>query len=193
MESAEFPAMTQKFIAEKQVAKLPGVADMAAPIIVYGDSDKGADVLTAYAELKKYQYKNAAILGGGFANWTAKGLPTETGAAATNIAYTKKLKKGAISPEEFQKVATSGGVVLVDVRDDKEVAGGLIKGAVHLPLDKLQTDSSKLSKDKEIVTYCSNGIRSEMAYEFLKKNGYEKVRFLNETLAVKPDGSYQFE
>ena len=193
MEAAEFPAMTQKFIAEKQVAKLPGVSDMAAPIIVYGNSDKGEDVLAAHAELKKYQYKNAGILQGGFANWTAKGLPTETGEATTKIAYTKKLKKGAISTEDFQKVAAGGQVVLVDVRDDKEVAGGMVKGAVHLPLDKLQADPSKLSKDKELVTYCSNGIRSEMAYEFLKKNGYEKVRFLNETLTVKPDGSYVFE
>lgn len=32
-----------------------------------------------------------------------------------------------------------------------------------------------------------------MAYDFLKKNGFEKVRFLNESLVIKGDGSYVLE
>jgi len=125
MEAAEFPAMTQKFVAEKQVARLPGVADMAAPIVVYGDTENGQDVLTAYGELKKYQYKNAAILKGGYPEWVKQGLPIEAGAATTQISYVKKLKPGAVSRDEFAKlVENRGDTILVDVREDKEVAGG---------------------------------------------------------------------
>ncbi len=194
MEAAQFPAMTQKFIAEKQVARLPGVADMAAPIVVYGDSDTGQDVLTAYAELKKYQYKNAAILKGGYAEWAKLGLPSESGPATSQISYVKKLKPGAVPREEFAKLVDSrGDTILVDVREDKEVADGKLPGALHLSIDKLQADPSVLPKDKPVITYCSNGIRSEMAYDFLKKNGFEQVRFLNESLVVKKDGSYIFE
>ncbi len=194
MEAAQFPAMTQKFIAEKQVARLPGVADMAAPIVVYGDSETGQDVLTAYAELKKYQYKNASILKGGYAEWTKLGLPSESGPATSQISYVKKLKPGAVPREEFAKLVDSrGDTILVDVREDKEVADGKLPGALHVSIDKLQADPSVLPKDKPVIAYCSNGIRSEMAYDFLKKTGYDKVRFLNESLVVKKDGSYIFE
>jgi rhodanese-related sulfurtransferase len=194
MEAAQFPAMTQKFIAEKQVARLPGVADMAAPIVVYGDSDTSQDVLTAYGELKKYQYKNAAILKGGYAEWAKLGLPSESGPATTQISYVKKLKPGAVPREEFAKLVDSrGDTILLDVREDKEVADGKLPGALHLSIDKLQADPSALPKDKPVIAYCSNGIRSEMAYDFLKKNGFEQVRFLNESLVVKKDGSYVFE
>lgn len=194
MEAAQFPAMTQKFIAEKQVARLPGVADMAAPIVVYGDSETSQDVLTAYGELKKYQYKNAAILKGGYAEWTKLGLPSESGPATSQISYVKKLKPGAVPREEFAKLVDSrGDAILVDVREDKEVADGKLPGALHISIDKLQADPSVLPKDKPVITYCSNGIRSEMAYDFLKKNGFEQVRFLNESLVVKKDGSYVFE
>jgi rhodanese-related sulfurtransferase len=194
LEAAELPKMTAAFIAEKKVAKLPGVTDMAAPIIVYGDSDSGQDVLTAYGELKKYQYKNVSILRGGFGEWTRLGLPTETGAAATQISYVKKLKEGAIASEEFAKlVANRGDTVLLDVREDKETAAGMLPGALHIGIDALQADPSKLPKGKPIVAYCSNGIRSHMAYQFLKKNGFGDVRFLNDSLTVKADGSYLFE
>ena len=194
IESAAFPAMTQKFIAEKAPARLPGVADMGAPIVVYGNTDNGEDVLTAFAELKKYRYKNATILGGGYQAWVKEGRPTVTGEAPTQIAYTKKPKEGSLSTEEFAKVvAAPGNALLLDVRDAKEAAMGVLKGSTHLPLDKLQADPSSLPKDRPIVAYCTNGSRSEMAYQFLKKLGYDQVRFLNDALTIKGDGSYVFE
>jgi rhodanese-related sulfurtransferase len=194
MEAAEFPAMTQKFIAEKAVARLPGVADMAAPVTVYGDSDSSEDVLTAYGELKKYKYKNAAILKGGYREWAKLGLPTGSGPATTQISYVKQLKAGAVARDEFVKLVESpGDTILLDVREDKEVSEGKLPGALHISIDRLQADPSALPKDKPIVAYCSNGIRSEMAYDFLKKSGYDKARFLNETLVVKKDGSYVLE
>jgi rhodanese-related sulfurtransferase len=194
MEAAAFPAMTQKFIAEKKAAKLPGLADMAAPVVVYGETDSGEDVLTAFAEIKKYRYKNAAILRGGYREWSKRGLPTVSGEAPTQITYVKKLKEGAVPTDEFAKlVASPGEVMLLDVRDDKEAAGGILKGATHVPLDKLQADPSAVPKDRPVVAYCTNGARSEMAYQFLKKNGYDKVRFLYDTLTIQSDGSYVFE
>ena len=194
LEAAAFPAMTRRFIAEKAVARLPGVSDLAAPIVVYGNGDGGEDVLTAFAELKKYRYRNATILAGGFREWTARGLPTAVGEAPTRFSYAKKLKEGAISREEFARLAANPEAVLfLDVRDDAEAAGGVLKGATHLPLDRLQASLASLPKDRPIVAYCTNGSRSEMAYQFLKKLGYDQVRFLNDALTIKGDGSYVFE
>jgi rhodanese-related sulfurtransferase len=119
IEAAEFPAMTQRFIAEKKPARLAGVSDMAAPIIVYGNSGRGEDVLTAFRELKKYRYKNATILLGGYREWVKRGLPTATGEVAVQPTHVKKLKEGAIPTEEFARlVANPAGVILLDVRDD---------------------------------------------------------------------------
>jgi rhodanese-related sulfurtransferase len=194
MEAAEFTALTQKLIAEKAVAKLPGVADTAAPIVVYGNGDSGEDALTAYGELKKYGYKNAAILKGGYSEWDKLGLPSESGPASTQISYVKKLKAGAVPREEFATLVDKrGDTILLDVREGKEFAEGALPGALHLPLDKLQVDPSVLPRDRPVVAYCSNGIRSEMAYDFLKKNGFEKARFLNESLVIKKDGSFVLE
>ena len=124
------------------------------------------------------------------------GRPTVSGPAETQIAYVRKLKKGAIPRDEFVKLADSRqNVTLVDVRSDKEAAKGTLQGngAVHIALDAIDASLAKLPKTGEVVTYCSNGIRSEMAYEALKTKGYTNVRFLNETLKFTPDGGYAFE
>ena len=196
MPAADFKALTKKFIKEKKPARLPGVSDKRAPIFVYGNDPNDADVLAAFKELRKWGYKAVAIIDAPFAQWVAKGLPTASGPAKTEIAYVRKLKKGAIPRQDFVKLEKSRDkVMLVDVRTDKEASKGTLKGkgALHIPLDGIEANLDKLSKDAKIVTYCSNGIRSEMAYEALKNKGYKQVSFLNETLKFKPDGSFRFE
>jgi rhodanese-related sulfurtransferase len=175
---------------------LPGVSDKGAPIVIYGDSDGEKDVLTTYQELKKWRYKKVAILENGFDDWIKQGRPTASGPAADKIVYTRKLKKGAIPRAEFVKLEQDrGNVTLLDVRSPKETSKGTLQGdgALAIPLDDIVANLDKLPKGGAIVAYCSNGIRAEMAYETLKNNGYEDVRFLNETLAVKSDGSYRIE
>jgi rhodanese-related sulfurtransferase len=196
MPAAEFTAMTETFIKERQKARLPGVSDTRAPIILYADDDLGPDVLQAYAELKKWKYKNVAIVEGGFDAWTRADLPTATGPAADQITYVRKLRKGAVSAQEFVELEKNrDGVLLIDVRSARETAGGTLQGtgAMAIPLDDLDANLDKLPTDVELITYCSNGIRSEMAYEVLKSKGYDKVRFLNETVTLTPEGSYRIE
>ena len=196
MPAGEFKAMTKKFIKAKKPAKLPGVSDKRAPIMLYGNSENGKDVLTAYKELRKWKYKSVAIIEGGLTDWVKDGRPTAKGPARDKIVYTRKLKKGAIPRAEFEKLEKQRtNVTLIDVRSSKENGKGTLKGkgALAIPLDDFDANLDKLPKSGEIVTYCSNGIRAEMAYEYLKNKGYDKVRFLNETLAVKPDGSYRID
>lgn len=83
-------------------------------------------------------------------------------------------------------------MTFVDVRQMPEIKDGMVKGAVHIPLDSLPNNLDKLPKDSEIVTYCVNGIRAEMAYQMLKKAGFDKIRFLDEVIEFKPDGSFTF-
>jgi len=187
----ELQAMTQRFIAEQKEPELSGVTDLRAPIVVYADSHASKQVLLAYKELRNWGYKGTTVLNGGLANWAVAGLPTEQGAAATSIVYEKILAPGAIAPKEFVALDKSReGVLFVDVRTDREAAAGVIRDARHIPLEQLEDRLAELSKDKEIILYCANGIRAEMAYQTLDKLGF-KTRFLNETIVIDKNGHYQ--
>ena len=188
---ADLQAMTKRFINDKTVAELPGVTDMRAPVVVYADSHTSKDALLSYKELRNWGYSGATVLYQGFNGWQEARLPTEQGAAATEIVYQKKLAPGAIAPEEFIALEKSReGIYLIDVRTDKEVATGMLKDARHIPVEKLEDVAADLPKDQEIIIYCANGIRAEMAYETLNNMGL-KTRFLNETITFDKQGNYK--
>jgi len=191
MPTAELQAMTRRFIEQQTVAQLPGVSEMRAPVIVYADDHTAREVLLAYKELRTWGYGNTTVLNGGFTAWQAAGLPIADGPAATQIVYQKKLAPGAIAPEEFIALQQAGDkVLLIDVRTDQEAAAGVIAGARHIPLEKLEDEAAGLPTDKEILIYCANGIRAGMAHRTLSAKGI-KDRLLNETLAIGKDGSYK--
>ena len=189
--TAQLQAMTQQFIEQQTIAQLPGVSDTRAPVIVYADSHTSPAALLAYKELRSWGYNKVTVLKDGFNGWQAAALPIASGPAATRIVFQKKLAPGAIAPEEFIALQQSGeGVMLIDVRTDQEAAEGVIPGALHIPLEKLEDMIAELPKDKEVLIYCANGIRAEMAYETLRQNDI-KNRFLNETIVIAKDGSFK--
>jgi rhodanese-related sulfurtransferase len=51
-------------------------------------------------------------------------------------------EKGSVTVESFEKVwkQNPGSVMLVDVRDPKEVASGMIKGSVNIPMNELEKE-----------------------------------------------------
>ncbi|MEE9328110.1 MAG: rhodanese-like domain-containing protein [Cocleimonas sp.] len=66
---------------------------------------------------------------------------------------------------------------IVDVREDKEVSGGFIKGAQHIKLADLPSRIGNISKDKNVpvLVYCRSGNRSGHACHQISKAGYENV------------------
>ena len=164
---------------------------MRAPIVLYADTHSDRDVLLAFRELRGWGYSGVSVLEGGLDAWVADELPVTNDALATQIKYSKALAKGAIAPAEFADLEKSrNNVVFVDVRSDAEVAEkGQLKGSVHMPLDSLEGRLGELPQDKEVIVYCENGIRAEMAYETLREKGY-KTRFLNEVIEFDADGNY---
>ncbi|MEN8802088.1 MAG: rhodanese-like domain-containing protein, partial [Thiogranum sp.] len=67
---------------------------------------------------------------------------------------------------------------------------GVIRDARHIPLEQLEGRLGDLPKDTEIILYCANGIRAEMAYQTLDKEGF-KSRFLNETIVIDKSGQFK--
>ena len=71
--------------------------------------------------------------------------------------------------------AIQQGTCLVDVRTPAEFVKGSVKGAVNIPLDKLQTELSKCHGKENIVVFCLSGNRSGKAKSILEQNGFQNV------------------
>ncbi|TSA49134.1 MAG: rhodanese-like domain-containing protein [Nitrosomonadales bacterium] len=80
-----------------------------------------------------------------------------------------------IDADELHAILATGKVVLVDVRSDAEAAGGIIRGAQHIPLSLLPVKMSELVGDEPLVFYCHSGIRSAQACGFMNSNGRDQV------------------
>ncbi|MBX3074522.1 molybdopterin-synthase adenylyltransferase MoeB [Candidatus Obscuribacterales bacterium] len=67
-------------------------------------------------------------------------------------------------------------ILLLDVRNDNEVAFCKIEGSKHIPLNELPTRFNELDKNAETYIYCRSGARSRNAVEYLKQNGFTSLR-----------------
>src|SRR5262249_24122666 len=60
---------------------------------------------------------------------------------------------------------------VVDVRTNAEWNAGHIEGALHLVLDDLTKNASRVPKDRELVVVCKSGYRSSIAASLLRSAG----------------------
>jgi rhodanese-related sulfurtransferase len=89
------------------------------------------------------------------------------------------------APDTWQKIQAdsdkqAGGksrTILLDVREDHEVAQGMIAGARHLGRGILERDIEMQIPDKnqEMILYCGGGYRSALSALNLQKMGYTQV------------------
>ena len=79
------------------------------------------------------------------------------------------------SPPEGQAMVESGGVHVLDVRSPQETVGGIIPGAILIPLEQLEERLSEVPKGKPLVVTCAAGGRSVSASEFLSAAGHTDV------------------
>jgi rhodanese-related sulfurtransferase len=84
----------------------------------------------------------------------------------------KNLFGGENTATNFEELIQQGAVI-VDVRSPQEFQGGHIKGAINIPLDRLENSLSKISKNKPVITCCASGMRSASAMGILKSKGYD--------------------
>ena len=89
-----------------------------------------------------------------------------------------------ITPVEVQELLESGEQLnLVDVREDDEVAEGIIPGAIHIPLGEVTERVGELDKSKPYIIICRSGGRSGRATEFLESAGYDAANMTGGMLA----------
>lgn len=69
-------------------------------------------------------------------------------------------------------------VIVLDVRPTLEYEQGYIKGAISVPLEKLESYLAKIPKRKTIVAYCRGPycVMSFDAIKLMKTKGYRAIR-----------------
>jgi len=76
---------------------------------------------------------------------------------------------------ELQDMMKRGGLLLLDVRTDAEVARGKIPQGDPLPLHLLPLRLPGMDKQATTVFYCQSGGRSAQAAAFAAANGFADV------------------
>lgn len=85
-----------------------------------------------------------------------------------------------LEADEFKALKQQEDVVLLDVRSDYEHKLGHFKGAVRLDIQNFREFPEKVKelehlKNKQVITYCTGGIKCEKASAFLLEQGFENV------------------
>lgn len=86
----------------------------------------------------------------------------------------------ALSPYDATQKMNAGESVFLDVRDESEYKSGHLLNARSLPVNKIAERIHEIEKfkEKDIVVYCDNGMRTSRAIAKLKKSGFNKLHTL---------------
>jgi rhodanese-related sulfurtransferase len=65
--------------------------------------------------------------------------------------------------------------LLLDVREDAELAAAAVDGALHIPMGQTPDRLHEIDPGKTVICMCHLGGRSAQVAAFLSANGYESV------------------
>lgn len=78
-----------------------------------------------------------------------------------------------IQPNDLEQMMKNDeNLIVIDVREDEEVARGMIEGAKHIPLQTIPEAKDALDKGKHYAFVCRSGGRSTKAATYMKEQGY---------------------
>lgn len=81
-----------------------------------------------------------------------------------------------ITTAEFvEKIKQHEDISIIDVREQFEVEQGMIKGAIHIPMNEIQEKMHTLSSHELYYIVCAHGVRSENVTHFLLDNEYKAI------------------
>ncbi len=107
------------------------------------------------------------------------------GVAKTGQDVSLENKAHYIEPAELKNLyENEEDFVIIDARNVYEAEVGKFKNAVIPPIDNFRefpefVKSIEKFKEKDVVTYCTGGVRCEKASAYLREQGFKKVRQLH--------------
>ena len=100
------------------------------------------------------------------------------GTLAAAAAYTY-FGENLVSSKEAKKLIRSGKIKkVVDVRTIAEYRAGHYKGAIHIPVNKINKKTTTELPKKGLLVYCNTGQRARYAAEKLEALGFEDVYYI---------------
>jgi len=93
----------------------------------------------------------------------------------------KKRVKETNGTDVKRRLDAGEKIVLVDVREESEWAGGHLPGAVHLGKGIIERDIEQRVPDTntKLILYCGGGFRSALSADNLQKMGYSNVESMD--------------
>jgi rhodanese-related sulfurtransferase/predicted transcriptional regulator len=84
----------------------------------------------------------------------------------------------AVRRDDLLARVREGAVVVLDVRPEEEYRAGHVRGAISIPLDRLERRLAELPRDVEIVAYCRGPycVMSCTAVDLLREKGFRARR-----------------
>jgi len=106
-----------------------------------------------------------------------------------------------VDPSEVHAALTepgangNGSLAIIDVRENEEVARGLVPGAQHISRGFLESriEGAVPDRSQHIVLYCASGNRSALAAKTLEELGYENVESMTGGFTLWKDRGYEFD
>ena len=89
-----------------------------------------------------------------------------------------------VAPEDWNELITQEGVIIIDTRNEYEVAVGTFKNAVNPQTRSFRSfpeyvkSELKDKKNQPIAMFCTGGIRCEKSTAYLIEQGFQKVYHL---------------
>lgn len=201
-------------VSDAEMAKILGEKGVSekSKIVVYDEFD-GRYAGRIYSLLKYLGANDVKVLDGGMEAWKKGRKPiTRNVTNITKTTFTPTVNKSLMaSMQEAEAAASKANVILIDTRAAEEFNGtkdskGHIPGAINIEYKELlnadgtmksKADIEKVyaakgvSKDKEIILYCSTGVRTGLHHlAMVSILGYNKVKIFdggyNEFVAKNP-------
>lgn len=192
--AAGLPVQVTHVLGKSHASYYPGATELLLKLIfnpmtgeIYGAQgvgvagvDKRLDILATAIkgqltifDLPELEFTYAPPFG------SAKDPVNLLGYAAMNIA------EGVSETIQWHELATEleNGKILLDVRDENELAQGKFKEAITIPLNDLRERLGELDQGKEYIVSCHSGLRSYLAERILKQAGF-KVKNLDGAFAL---------
>jgi rhodanese-related sulfurtransferase len=96
------------------------------------------------------------------------------------MSFFRSLMGGGVPAVSVQQAAEMQGsddvgALIVDVREPNEYTQLRARGAVLLPLGRLNGRAKDLPRDRELLLMCRTGGRSQNATQFLQAQGFSNV------------------
>ncbi|WP_145539675.1 ArsR/SmtB family transcription factor [Yersinia kristensenii] len=96
-------------------------------------------------------------------------------------AFRRREHLEAITQDELLGRMQEGSIILLDVRPEDEYRQGHLPGAIHIPVEELESRLVELSPNQEVVAYCRGAycMLSEKAVALLRAEGRQARRWVD--------------